>query len=157
MCDTYFKNNLFHIHFSVKSKIILLPFGFGVSLGKVSSGSEHKATESWQWLRQVRKTSCVKRRKGFNLDRKPYKAWATRPGTRSHITLRLGCCSAMTFLNTGLTDALSLRTLCCGVLWALKDVSQRPGPPPTGPQEQGALFPSTRMFADVPEEGKTAS
>lgn len=157
MIAFYFKNDLFHIHFSVKSKIILLPFGFRVSLGKVSLGSEHKATKSWQWLQQVRKRSCVKRRKEFNLDRKPYKGWAARSVTLTHIILRSGCCSTMRFLNTGLTDALSLTTLCCGVLWALKDVSQHPWPPPTGPQERGALFPSTRMFADVPEEGKTAS
>lgn len=83
MCEylSILKNNLFHIHFSVKSKIILLPFGFRVSLVKVSSGSEHKATKSWQWLQLVRKGACVKRQKEFNLDRKTHKGRVIRSVT----------------------------------------------------------------------------
>lgn len=130
--------------------MLALEFHWAVSLG-----SEHNATKSWQWLQPVRKRSCVKRQEEFNPDQKPYRGWATRLVTCGYLTLRLGCCSTTWLLNTGLTDALSLTALCRGMLWALKDVPQRPWPPPTGPQEQGALSPSTRMFADVPKEGKT--
>lgn len=86
---------MFHIHFSVKSKIILLPFGFRVSLGKVSSGSEHKATKSWQWLQPVRKGACVKRQKAFNLDRKTYKGHKVGHLQLHHTEVRVVFCNVM--------------------------------------------------------------